>query len=118
MKVTIEVSDDCIEGALYGAFDSGGIRYWGNANTGRMGTRGDWCLAPMSGGWLEVTCTDPLDQLDTQPARLNGTTLRTGLQLMAEHSPVRFADLVAGRYDANVGDVLVQYAVFGKVVFG
>jgi hypothetical protein len=69
----------------------------------------------MHGGWIRIVAREPGD---FHAVTLTTRKLRVGLQLMAEHSPARFAELVSGQYDANVGDVLVQYAVFGKVVFG
>lgn len=116
MRVEIEVANDVIEGALYGAFDSGGILYWGYAADHASPTDTFWCLAPLHDGWIRVQLSEP----DTRytPQRLDAFALRRGLQLMAERSPKLFGQLVCGDYDANLGDVLVQYAVFGEVVFG
>ena len=37
---------------------------------------------------------------------------------MAETHPRHFADFLAGNEDATTGDVLLQLAVFGELVFG
>lgn len=49
---------------------------------------------------------------------LNLDTITKGLQLMAQHSPRHFANLVNENGDATTGDVLVQYVAFGEIVYG
>ena len=42
---------------------------------------------------------------------------RKGLELMSEYSFETYEDLYWERDDANTHDVLLQYALFGKIVF-
>ena len=44
--------------------------------------------------------------------------LKKALQLMAVEDSKHFADILADDYDADTGDVLIQYACFGKVIYG
>ena len=49
---------------------------------------------------------------------LNLDTITKGLQLMAQHSPRHFANLVNENGDATTGDVFVQYVAFGEIIYG
>jgi hypothetical protein len=54
--------------------------------------------------------------IETHNIKLEG--IRRALVLMAEKSPQHFADLLNEQADAITGDVLIQYAVFGKIIYG
>ncbi len=49
---------------------------------------------------------------------LDYAALLRGLSLMAQVQPQHFADIVRESEDSITGDVLIQLAVFGEVVFG
>jgi hypothetical protein len=55
---------------------------------------------------------------DESKAWLTLEGLRRGVQLMADQYPKHFADLAANSGDAITGDVLVQLAVFGELIYG
>ena len=49
---------------------------------------------------------------------LNRDGIETGIMLMAEHSPRHFNDLVDEGGDSITADVLLQYSLFGTVIYG
>lgn len=49
---------------------------------------------------------------------VNRETLVRGVEIMAEKYPVRFAEMVEERDDADTGDCLLQCTCLGEVVFG
>jgi hypothetical protein len=49
---------------------------------------------------------------------LTGAKVRAGLQVLATKYPHHFADIVGDKSDCTTGDVLVQCALFGEIVYG
>ena len=49
---------------------------------------------------------------------LNRDGIAYGIKMMAEHSPRHFNDLVDEGGDSITADVLLQYSLFGKVIYG
>jgi len=52
------------------------------------------------------------------PKLLNAENLQTGLQLMHDKHNRHFTDLIEERGDSITGDVLLQLAIFGVVIYG
>ena len=55
---------------------------------------------------------------DTAKHPLTIDNVRRGLELMRDEYPRHFADLVEEQDDAITGDVWLQLAVFGEVIYG
>jgi hypothetical protein len=71
---------------------------------------------PMNeGGYLMIG--DKEDE-EREPVKLDLAALHRGLQLMAEKYPDHFKDVVDENADAITGDVMLQLALFGEVVYG
>ena len=49
---------------------------------------------------------------------LNFTTMKQGIQIMADKYPEHFANVINENDDAETGDVFLQCCLFGEVVFG
>lgn len=49
---------------------------------------------------------------------LTGDKVRAGVAVMAAKYPRHFGDLLADNSDATTGDVLIQCALFGEIVYG
>ena len=118
MNITIDIPDDKIQNALHSAF-TGGIAYWG-----RLADCSAIAAGPLSAevmrprGYVHLRVLPGLADKMPRPRSLNRRSVAIGLQLMALHAPGHFAMLLHGTGDMNTGDLLVQYAVFGKAVFG
>lgn len=117
MEIKIEVTDQTIDDTLCAAFE-GGSAYWARIDRGTdraaVGARYSHEI-PMRGGVLQLVCPD-YPECIARP--LDRAAIAAGLKLMAEQHPRHFADMIGENGDATTGDVLVQLAVFGELVFG
>jgi hypothetical protein len=55
---------------------------------------------------------------DDEPLQLSKQKLQRGLQLMSEKHPRHLVDIIEECDDATTGDVLLQLALFGEIVYG
>jgi hypothetical protein len=144
VKVEVEVSRQSIADCLCAGFE-GGIGYWAKivsyvtppaGSDLHVGLYDDHEVYPYyhypmceAGGGVVLGDAeldgDPF-ALTVQNAGADCTGLVTldyasvlrGLALLAEEQPRHFTALTSGDSDAETGDVLIQLAVFGHVVFG
>jgi hypothetical protein len=61
---------------------------------------------------------DQMNEDDMAESTLNWPKLEKAVQLMAEKYPGHFKNILDDNDDAETGDVLVQLALFGELVFG
>lgn len=52
------------------------------------------------------------------PYILDLEKIKTALKLMSEKSPKHWADFISDNSDAITGDVFLQYALFGEIIYG
>ena len=121
MKIEIEVSDEIISNLLCCAFE-GGSNYWLRSTAYQMNgdtVRADRTTLPLEDGGT-VVCT--LQDEHTKGAgvlyRLDRAAILRGLAAMQEKAPKHFGDALAGNDDATTGDVFLQCALFGEVIYG
>lgn len=50
--------------------------------------------------------------------RLDLKSIKKGLQIMAKKYPNHYKDILADNTDATTGDVLLQLALFGELIYG
>lgn len=55
---------------------------------------------------------------DHKPKAVNAENILAGLKKMAEKSPRHMKDLIEETYDSTTSDVLLQYTVFGEIIYG
>lgn len=65
-------------------------------------------------GYWDVT----IDEDDAKPIRLDREAIERGLKLMRDKYPRHFGDALAGNEDAETGDVFLQCALLGELVYG
>ena len=120
--VTIPLPLKAIVGSLTSACE-GGSNYWIlKVTKGRKPSRetpsdfGIWSW-PVDGGSLRVS---PIPEAGAPKATytLDKAAITRGLTAMAAGSPRHFGNLVGGNDDAETGDVLLQYCLFGEILFG
>lgn len=112
VTVPISIADELIEEALCSGLD--GIAYWGYYEDDvPEGLRPS--EAVMAGHVLIIR-----DTLDDQSfwALTREHVITRGLPLLATLAPQRFAELMAQNADAVVGDLLIQYSLFGELRYG
>ena len=82
-----------------------------------------WAAILINGGTLLVNdysdCDNELYE-DDEPSKhtLTLKDVRKGLRLMKKEYPSHYADLVEENDDAETGDIWLQLAVFGEVIYG
>ena len=102
-----------IEDIICAAFE-GGINYWcDNIDVPDFGEHTYAHEVLAHGG--KVILNDFED--DDKKHEIDGANIQKGLELMAKGLPNAFARL-KGDYDALDADGLIQYAVFGNVIYG
>lgn len=134
-RITVEVTDERLAEVLCSACE-GGSGYWAKQDDGKespyrfadVGGRTSIISHLPGSGPLElvpdfdVAITDFEDSTRgtrrPKKHRLTPAKLRRGLQVMAEKYPKHFADVVTGNGDSTTGDVLLQCALFGELVYG
>jgi len=70
---------------------------------------------PFKGGAVIIV---DAEQPKAKEYRLDWAAMRRGLQILAEKYPKHWADFLAENEDATTGDVFLQLALFGDVIFG
>ena len=135
MKVTvqIEIPDSRVADLLEAGFD-GGASYWiGEAtlvapegpifDDGVTGGRSKLVAYPLSeGGRVEIVTVDDVEDLEegVTPEKkfINRDLIHYALGIMSTRYPRHFATFMAENEDAETGDVLLQLAALGEIVYG
>lgn len=121
VNVTLAVDSERINDLLTSALE-GGSNYWYLLDTDKSSLNGEefWGDAPMHGGHLHIELADP----DEGP--INNRTEWTvdrdacerAIRIMAEKFPRHFTNWYNENDDAETGDVFLQLACFGDIIFG
>lgn len=120
MEIHSTVDDQRVQDLLCCALE-GGSNYWYAItafNYPEGCTRDDLeyphLELPFRGGSISIR-----DIEDGDPCgELNREVCERGLQVMADKYPKHYADFVAGNEDADTGDVFLQCALLGEIVYG
>jgi len=135
-NLAVRVTDKQVLHLLTDAIDTGHSSYWftiSGYNFPEGVTREDFreggrLSAPASAGGNyfhpdelipfvgEIVVTD--SESGESLGVLNRETMAKGLRLMAENYPAHWANFWGGRGDAETGDVWLQLAVMGKLIYG
>ncbi len=116
------ITDERIEDLLTDAFE-GGSNYWYiikkyNYPPGQtrqsMGIKFPHVEIPLKGGSLLVGELEGDTDYDKV---LDRAAIERGLKLLAEKYPKHWADFLTENDDADTGDVFLQLALYGEVVF-
>jgi hypothetical protein len=111
-QVKITISKEDIENLIVSAFE-GGSNYWYQIESKTFGN------------YLETVFTHGLtvsnarsDEGKTKIGYLNKTTIQEALIKMEREFPRHFNDIRTDNADAITGDVFLQLAVLGEVIYG
>ena len=123
-KVTREIPQQRVEDLLCCAFE-GGSGYWccilDYENPDNVEVTYKHTQLPLTerGAVICVESNDfPPESEENQRWRLDREAVARGLQLMAEKYPNHFGDFANENEDAITGDVFLQLALFGELVYG
>jgi len=124
MDVTTNIPESRIADLLCAGFE-GGVGYWCciTGYTEPEEPRSAWGDTtifrhvdyPLCGG--AVLC-EVTDEDDPETLILDRKAVERGLRLMAEKYPRHWGDFIAENEDACTGDVFIQCALLGEVVYG
>jgi hypothetical protein len=104
-SITVELNERQLHDHLTSAIE-GGSNYWARIDVGKH-----------QPGWLNYfTAKFTEDSGETHELTLD--KLKAGLAVMAAKYPHHFKDVIMDNGDAETGDVLVQCALFGEIVYG
>lgn len=115
MTLTFQLSEGTFHDQITSAIE-GGSNYWASINVGEH-----------QPGWLnyftaKFTVTEISDEkagaIQGQTYELSLDKLKAGLQVLATKYMHHFKDVIDGTGDTTTGDVLVQCALFGEIVYG
>ena len=121
MKVFLTTDD--IDDIMVSALE-GGINYWVKdvrfVETEKVSSFGYEQIA--RGGSLMVRPIEPLDDADTEVYKLTREKFLHGFQLWLENSglecgAIKNHRIAFGQMDGNRADSIIQYALFGEIVF-
>lgn len=121
--IKVNIEDKRISDLLCNAFE-GGSNYWywiesynypeGQTGEGLNLKYPHLDLPLVEGGSLTIS-----DQEGVMPDKiLDKAAILRGLTIMAEKWPKPFADFMTENDDAETGDVFLQCALYGEVIFG
>lgn len=111
--LTIEINEETIHNLVTSAIESGhGVRYWASVDAGEH-----------ERGWrnyftAKFTEHGGIDAEDAPVHTLSIAKLLNGLQILSAKYPHHFADIIKEDSDATTGDVLVQCALLGDIIYG
>lgn len=137
VQVTQHIDVELIRNLLCCAFE-GGSNYWydiegihyppgRNYASYKEGGKGqdaetywNWSqlIPTQEGGHLIITSKEGDEINGTKKWRLDREAIAKGLAIMAEKYPKHFGDVIAETEDADTGDVLLQLALFGELIYG
>ena len=130
MQVTLKIDDEKIASALISAFE-GGSNYWYmieeahrpdgeqalwpyREDSGKVYKHIDYPMNP--GGFLRISS---LEEPERGKLILNRERIEIGLQKLAESKDYshHFRDLMSDNADQITGDVLLQFCLYGDVIY-
>lgn len=112
-KISHNIPTERISDLLCSAFE-GGSNYWirSGRRKGFEGYLQDVAFHSDGAVFIKTTEDGPKE------FRLDRVAIMKGLALMAEKHPRHFGDFLAEHDDADTGDVFIQLALFGEVLYG
>ncbi len=122
-KFTIRVSNEDIDDIVCTALE-GGINYWCNSAEVEGEYLGEFASDQISrGGTLKLYDAESDDVwLLDKPKLLNGISKAITNGFLLEYEWAKFDNeiitLDTCQIDAEVADAIIQYALFGKIIFG
>jgi hypothetical protein len=122
MKIEIEIPESFIADQLVSAVEGGSVHwcrrlYRVDTITTIVGNddHSAFYLAPLRGGEWKVEEIEPNGSITPRP--VNYRTLMEAMHTMALKYPKHFGDLMNEQGDAITGDIVLQLAVFGELVY-
>lgn len=121
LSLNIEIPDERVSDLLCSALE-GGSTYWARITATKHGRFVEWKFChelPFTENGALIFSTLENDEINNRTCwELDRAACHKGLQMMAEKYPHHFSCFLTENDDAETGDVFLQCALFGEVVFG
>lgn len=130
IQATLEFTPDQIIGLLCTGAEGGMSNSWARSMEGKVPKGADlsevpegWrdyphYFAPFAGGVIVLEVENVKDEDEDYEVSVDLPALQRAMSLMAEKYPIHFKDFMDENEDAITGDVFLQLAVYGEVIFG
>lgn len=122
-EITVRLTQQDVDDIMVSALE-GGICYWCDRVTVEGQYLGKYASEQISrGGTLKVHVTEPFDEQDTEWYELDIEKFIQGFRLWLENGGDRYGAVSNGEVDTceidgEMADLIIQYALFGEVVYG
>ena len=123
-QIKIHLTQQDVDDIMVSALE-GGICYWCDRVTVEGEYLGEYASEQISrGGMLKVHVTEPFDDQDTEWYELGIEKFTQGFRLWLENSGDSYGAVSCdgkvdcGEIDAECADAIIQYALFGEIIFG
>lgn len=136
IEMNVKFDDEFLENILITAFE-GGSNYWINSidisnPNGSIEPKdvatSEWAFDALKcGGFVDIDHGDYLNGGEKEINRINLSDLIHGVNKFVNNYTMKLSDtdifdnefaLDAGQFDADMADQILQYAVFGDVIYG
>ncbi len=111
------------EGILHDNVTSGiegGVQYWARVDVGKheLGWRNYFTATFHDHAGAEEVFEGGVRKIKMKKYKLSLAKLKKGLLILQQKYPHHFADIMRESGDATTGDVLIQCALLGEIVYG
>lgn len=124
-EIVVGLTEEDVDDIMVSALE-GGITYWANKAVVVGDYLGEYASEQISrGGTLRIHTEEPFDEADTEWYELDIEKFKHGFQLWVENGGDRYnaidysdGTVDCGEIDGPCADEIIQYALFGELVFG
>ena len=122
-EITARLTQQDVDDIMVSALE-GGICYWSDCVEVVDRYLGEYASGQISrGGKLKIHVDEPFDEANTEWYELDMEKFAQGFRLWLENGGDRYGAVSNGEVDTceidgEMADLIVQYALFGEVVYG
>lgn len=122
-EITARLTQQDVDDIMVSALE-GGINYWCRRVVVQGKYLGEYASDQISrGGKLKIHVDEPFDEANTEWYELDMEKFAQGFRLWLENGGDRYGAVSNGEVDTceidgEMADLIIQYALFGEVVYG
>lgn len=122
-EITARLTQQDVDDIMVSALE-GGINYWCRRVVVQGKYLGEYASGQISrGGKLKIHVDEPFDEANTEWYELDMEKFAQGFRLWLENGGDRYGAVSNGEVDTceidgEMADLIIQYALFGEVVYG